>query len=61
MVWVVCRYFIAYSFDTTLGVALAIAIHTGVIRICTRWAAVAPHDPTNLWKLIAESGNYGEP
>ena len=57
---VCCRYFVAYSFDTTLGVALAIGIHIGAVRICIHWADASPNKPTNLWKLIADCGNYGE-
>ena len=56
-----CRYFVAYAVDTTLGVALAIAIHKGFLRICTALAAAAPHNPTKLWQLIVDCGNYGQP
>ena len=60
LVHVSCRYFVAYSFDTTLGVALAIGIHMGAVRVCRRWAVASPNKPTTLWKLIADCGNYGE-
>lgn len=56
-----CRYFVAYVFDTTLGMALAVAIHKGFLRICTALAAAAPHNPTKLWQLIVDCGNYGLP
>ena len=53
------RYFVAYTFDTTLGVALAIGIHTGAVRIAKHQGVGHQADPKNYWKLIAESGNYG--
>ncbi len=50
----------AYSFDTTLGVALAIGIHMGSVRVCRQWAVALPSKPNSLWKLIADCGNYGK-
>ena len=54
-----CRYFVAYTFDTTLGVALAIGIHTGAVRIAKYQGEGHQANPKNYWKLMAESGNYG--
>lgn len=54
-------YFIAYSFDTTLGVAAAIGIHTLVVRLCTTRAELFPHIENHWCRCIAECGNYGNP
>lgn len=53
------RYFIAYSFDTTLGVAAAVGIHTLVVRLCSSRAALFPYIENYWCRCIAECGKYG--
>ncbi len=53
------RYFIAYSFDTTLGVAAAVGIHTLVVRLCSSRASLFAHIDNHWCRCIAECGKYG--
>lgn len=54
------RYFVAFSFDTTLGVSIAIAFH----KAATKWAkqeAARQQPDSNSWqKALAECGSYGK-
>ncbi|KAK9916448.1 hypothetical protein WJX75_002720 [Coccomyxa subellipsoidea] len=54
-------YFVAYSFDTTLGVAVAVGIHTLAVRLCSSRAATFPHIEHHWCRCIAECGEYGTP
>ncbi|CAL8466790.1 g6326 [Coccomyxa elongata] len=54
-------YFIAYSFDTTLGVAAAVGIHTLVVRLCSSRASLFAHIENHWCRCIAECGKYGNP
>ena len=51
----------AYSFDTTLGIATAIGLHKLAVRLCQqRLAAAGLPDGREVWyRAIAECGNYG--
>jgi hypothetical protein len=51
---------VAYSLDTTLGVATTIVIHTLILRICSSRAQYYQHIERHWCKCIAECGNYGE-
>ena len=53
------RYFVAYSFDTTLGVAATVGIHTLILRLCSSRAALFPHIENHWCRCIAECGKYG--
>ncbi len=50
-----CRYFVAFTFDTTLGVALAIAFHTLALN-----AAKYNASGSQFAARVAECGSYGE-
>jgi len=57
-------YFVAYSFDTTLGVSLAIGLHAAAVRWARarQAAAAAAADPPakHSWAVtIAACGDYG--
>jgi hypothetical protein len=49
-----CRYFVAFTFDTTLGVALAIGFHTLALN-----AANYNASHSHFAARIAECGSYG--
>ena len=50
-----CRYFVAFTFDTTLGVALAIGFHTLALN-----AAKHNAKSSQFAARVAECGSYGE-
>jgi hypothetical protein len=54
------RYFIAFAIDTTLGVALAVGLHTLACRLCRQRAAALPASPWAPWyRKVADCGSYG--
>ncbi|KAK9803969.1 hypothetical protein WJX72_009098 [[Myrmecia] bisecta] len=57
-------YFVAFSFDTTLGVSVAVGIHKLAVRQAREWTAIKglSTDAREPWySTIAECGNYGDP
>ena len=50
-----CRYFVAFMFDTTLGVALSIGLHTLLLK-----AAKAKASSNTFAASIFNCGNYGK-
>lgn len=52
-------YFVAFSFDTTLGVAIALGLHTCAVRSARKMCSREP--PNAVLLSIAECGHYGEP
>ena len=59
-------YFVAYTFDTTLGVTIAVLLHSGIVR-AARWhiarfgAIDAPLDEDASWVVvITHCGEYGK-
>eukprot|EP00884_Botryococcus_braunii_P004807 jgi/Botrbrau1/14327/Bobra.0287s0019.1 len=52
-------YFVAYCFDTTIGVATAIALHWTVVTACRRKKQMGA--PSNIYSVLADCGNYGNP
>jgi hypothetical protein len=52
------RYFVAYSFDTTVGVATAIALHWSIVTHCKRHKQGDRLDAARA--ILADCGNYGE-
>lgn len=50
-----CRYFVAFSFDTTLGVALAIGLHSLAVKAARQRA-----DRSGFAACVADCGSYGE-
>ncbi|KAK9821719.1 hypothetical protein WJX81_003315 [Elliptochloris bilobata] len=55
-------YFVAFAVDTSLGMALAVGLHTLVVRLCRRRAEALPASPWAAWYLkVAECGSYGTP
>ena len=46
----------AFTFDTSLGVALAIALHSLALRVARKYA-----DAQNIAADIADCGTYGAP
>lgn len=55
-----CRYFVAFSFDTTLGVSIAILFHKAAVQWAKQQAAHQQLDDMTWQKAIAECGSYGE-
>ena len=51
----ILRYFVAFSFDTTLGVALTLAFHKLALQI-----AIKRKNDSSLWQRIAGCGDYGK-
>ena len=51
-------YLIAFTFDTMLGVAIALGLHTAAVRAARRWTAQESSSPVLV--SIAECGSYGE-
>ena len=51
-------YFVAFTFDTTLGVAIALGLHTAAVKAAKRLVSEEPRSPVLI--SIAECGNYGE-
>jgi len=54
VIFLQCRYFVAFTFDTTLGVALAIAFHTLALN-----AAKYNASHSHFAARIAKCGSYG--
>ena len=54
------RYFVAFSFDTTLGVSIAIAFHKAAIKWAKQEAARQQPDSNSWQKALAECGSYGK-
>lgn len=54
LITLLSRYFVAFTFDTTLGVALAIAFHNLAVRSAKNQA-----DNSYAAACIAECGHYG--
>mmetsp|Transcript_18975 Transcript_18975/g.57310 ORF Transcript_18975/g.57310 Transcript_18975/m.57310 type:complete len:324 (-) Transcript_18975:5-976(-) len=58
-------YFVAYTFDTTLGVTLAILLHRAAVRAAVRWRGApdpeAAQAPSGWVHAIAHCGDYGDP
>ena len=56
-------YFVAYSFDTTLGVTLAISLHNaavrGALRLQDGGVAAEPSGFREWAAVIANCGEYG--
>ncbi|KAK9805878.1 hypothetical protein WJX73_000180 [Symbiochloris irregularis] len=52
-------YFVAFTFDTTLGVAIALGLHTAAVRTARHFTKKEKPHPVLL--SIAECGNYGTP
>lgn len=50
-------YFVAFTFDTTLGVAIALGLHTGAVSAARRLTLDEPRSPVLV--SIAECGSYG--
>lgn len=55
------RYLVAYTFDTTLGMALAIGLHRLAVRLCMRRAEAMPDGKETWHRAVAECGEYGAP
>ncbi len=56
------RYFVAFAIDTTLGVALAVGLHTLACQLCQQRAAALPASPRASWyRKVADCGSYGAP
>lgn len=53
------RYFVAFSFDTTLGVSIAIAFHKAAVRWAKQEASQQQPDSVTWQKTLAECGSYG--
>ena len=52
-------YFVAFTFDTTLGVAIALGLHSAAVT-AAKW--LSREEPQGSpWISIAECGNYGAP
>lgn len=52
----------AYSFDTTLGIAIAIGLHKLAVHLCQRQLAAVgqPDGSRETWyRAVAECGDYG--
>ena len=54
------RYFVAFSFDTTLGVSIAIVFHKAAVKWAKQVAARQSPDDVSWQKALAECGSYGE-
>lgn len=54
-------YFVAFSFDTTLGVSIAILFHKAAVQWAKQQAAHQQLDDMTWQKAIAECGSYGDP
>ena len=54
------RYFVAFSFDTTLGVSIAIAFHKAAVKWAKQEAARQQPDSITWQKALAECGSYGK-
>ena len=48
-------YFVAFTFDTTLGVAIALWLHTAAVNAAKRLTRGEPH--SSVLMSIAECGN----
>ena len=55
------RYFVAYAFDTTVGVATAILLHSLVLAYCRCQIAERPEEEHRICHVLLDCGNYGEP
>ena len=55
-----CRYFVAFSFDTTLGVSIAILFHKAAVKWAKQQATHQQLDETTWQKALTECGSYGE-
>jgi len=53
-------YFVVFTADTSLGVALAIGLHNAMLRCARRWGD-AGGKRSELAQAIAECGQYGSP
>uniref|UniRef100_A0A7S1SNL5 Uncharacterized protein n=1 Tax=Tetraselmis chuii TaxID=63592 RepID=A0A7S1SNL5_9CHLO len=53
-------YFVVFSLDTSLGVALAITFHKFMLRACRQWGE-SGRKRSGLALAIAECGEYGSP
>ena len=56
----ICRYFVAFSFDTTLGVSIAIIFHKAAVTWAKQTVSRQACDDMSWQKAIAECGSYGE-
>lgn len=54
------RYFVAFSFDTTLGVSIAIIFHKAAVKWAKQMASRQGPDDMSWQKSLAECGSYGE-
>ena len=54
------RYFVAFSFDTTLGVSIAIIFHKAAVKWAKQVAARQSPDDMSWQKALAECGSYGK-
>lgn len=54
------RYFVAFSFDTTLGVSIAIAFHKAAVKWAKQEAARQQPESITWQKALAECGSYGK-
>jgi len=55
-----CRYFVAFSFDTTLGVSIAIIFHKAAVKWAKQIASRQGPEDISWQKALAECGSYGE-
>lgn len=51
-------YFVAFTFDTTLGVAITIALHRGVLQALE---SIHARRPSQAIVAVLECGKYGDP
>ncbi|DBA75969.1 TPA: hypothetical protein ACH3X2_008905 [Trebouxia sp. C0005] len=56
-----CRYFVAFSFDTTLGVSIAIIFHKAAVKWAKQIASRQGPEDMSWQKALAECGSYGDP
>lgn len=54
-------YFVAFSFDTTLGVSIAIIFHKAAVKWAKQMASRQGPDDMSWQKSLAECGSYGDP
>lgn len=54
------RYFVAFSFDTTLGVSIAIVFHKAAVKWAKQLASRQGSEDISWQKALAECGSYGE-
>ncbi|DBA99322.1 TPA: hypothetical protein ACH3X3_011928 [Trebouxia sp. C0006] len=54
-------YFVAFSFDTTLGVSIAIIFHKAAVKWAKQIASRQGPEDISWQKALAECGSYGDP